>query len=238
MRSHRTSLFEKMPLIAELAAGDALAAQVAKDGWVSCRIENPNCSLNEVVEAVGRRLGTPLSTRARQCVESLSPKTRSDAHANSLSTVHGLGLLPLHTDGSHLLQPPRYVILMCASRGSWPTPTRLLRFRDLGFTAAERARFAAAPFLVRNGRRSFYSTIYAEHRPFIRFDQGCMMPQTPDSAASLAIFTARANDADGTLIDWRVGDAIIIDNWNVLHGRGMGNADAARDRMLLRVSVR
>jgi alpha-ketoglutarate-dependent taurine dioxygenase len=38
-------------------------------------------------------------------------------------------------------------------------------------------------------------------------------------------------------VHWRIGDVLIIDNWNVLHGRGLAGTQASSDRKLFRVSV-
>jgi hypothetical protein len=89
-----------------------------------------------------------------------------------------------------------------------------------------------------SGRRSFYSTILNESRPFVRFDPGCMQAVSLAGfnlakalAASIATFTP-------TTIQWRAGDILIIDNWRVLHGRGLPNTRVSTDRRLLRVAVR
>jgi hypothetical protein len=129
------------------------------------------------------------------------------------------------------------LVLVCVSPGTSPVPTTLIRFRDLKLTASERTRLEAAPFLVRNGRRSFYSAICSPTRMFIRYDAGCMMPQDPKSEACARLIAHRANEIGFTLVHWRTGDFLVIANWTVLHGRGLGNAQASADRKLLRVSV-
>jgi hypothetical protein len=126
---------------------------------------------------------------------------------------------------------------VCASPGTAPVPTSLLRFRDLHATEHERALLEAAPFLVRNSRRSFYSTICSPLRPFIRFDEGCMAPQSKEGEASAKLIARRATEVGVTAVHWRIGDVLIIDNWNVLHGRGLGDTQASSDRKLFRVSV-
>ncbi|WP_456683109.1 TauD/TfdA family dioxygenase [Bradyrhizobium sp. USDA 3311] len=65
-----------------------------------------------------------------------------------------------------------------------------------------------------------------------------MVPLGSDSEASVKIITDRARDIGFTPVHWQTGDVIIIDNWNVLHGRGHSDDQASTDRKLLRVSVR
>jgi hypothetical protein len=217
--------------------GNTLAARVLRDGWFKATVAEMGDDMHSVTEGIAKLLGDPVAGRAGQRIEPLMPTKQARANAKSLSVVHGLGSFPMHTDGAHRLQPPRFVVLLCASPGTSPVPTTLLRFRDLQFTASERARFEAAPFLVQNGRRSFYSTICGRSRPFVRFDAGCMVPQGAESQASAKLIAHRASETGFTVVHWRTGDVLVIDNWNVLHGRGLGVSGPSSDRKLLRVSV-
>jgi alpha-ketoglutarate-dependent taurine dioxygenase len=226
------------PAIDQLSERTGLAARVLKDGWIKSTVAEMNLDPRAAAANVANMLGDPFTGRAGQKAEPLMPTTRSGARAKSLSFVYGLGSIPMHTDGAHLVQPPRFIVLVCASPGSSPVPTTVFRFRDLHVTCSERARFEAAPFLVRNGRKSFYSTICSPGRPFIRFDKGCMVPLGPDGAASVKVIADRAREIGFTTVHWQTGDVIIIDNWNVLHGRGHSDDEASTDRMLLRVSVK
>jgi hypothetical protein len=208
--------------IDQLIDMDNLAARVLRDGWFKSTVTEMGHAMHSAPENIARRLGDPVRGRAGQKIEALIPTEQARANAKSLSVVHGLGSFPMHTDGAHRLQPPRFVVLVCASPGKSPVPTTLIRFRDLQVSASEQAGLEAAPFLVRNGRRSFYSTIYSRCRPFIRYDAGCMMPQGSESEAGLKLIAQRANEVGFTPVHWRTGDVLVIDNWNVLHGRGLG----------------
>ncbi len=220
-----------------LSDGSAVRARALRDGWLKTTVGDLGCCLDTAAGAVARLLGHPIGGRAGRTIETLSPRKQMAAKARSLSVIHGLGPLPMHTDGAYRLEPPRFVILVCTSPGSSPVPTTLTRYRDLRISASERARLEAAPFLVRNGRQSFYSTICGRSRPFIRYDAGCMVPQGMESGTVFHLMAKRARDAGPTLVSWRTGDVLVIDNWNVLHGRGHGPAEASQDRRLLRVSV-
>jgi hypothetical protein len=222
--------------IAIFPDSNALAARVENDGWLKSTVETGD-DLRAAAENIARRLGNPIRGRAGRKIEPLIPTKQTGANAKSLSVVHGLGSFPMHTDGAHLLQPPRFVVLVCASPGTAPVPTTLLRSRDLHTTEQERDLLEAAPFLVRNSRRSFYSTICSRSRPFIRFDEGCMVPQGKEAQASAWLIAHRAKEVGVTAVHWRIGDVLIIDNWNVLHGRGLAGTQASPDRKLFRLSV-
>jgi alpha-ketoglutarate-dependent taurine dioxygenase len=214
-----------------------LAARVLRDGWLISTVTAMGHDIGSAAENIAKRLGEPVTGRAGQTVEPLTPMRQAGAKPKSLSVMHGRGSFPMHTDGAHRLQPPRFVVLVCASPGTAPVPTTLRRFQDVQVTAAERARLEAAPFLVRNGRRSFYSTVCSPARPFIRYDAACMIPQDAESEASARLIARRVTEEGFTSVHWQTGDVLIIDNWNVLHGRGLGSDEASPDRKLLRVSV-
>jgi hypothetical protein len=221
----------------ELPDTNSLVARVLADGWFKSNVTELGHCLRSVGRSIADLLGDSVAGRAGQKIESLTPTQQARAHAKSLSVVHGLGSFPMHTDGAHRLQPPRFVVLVCASPGTSPVPTTLLRFRDLQVNASERARFEAEPFLVLNGRRSFYSTICSRFRPFIRLDEGCMVPQGAESEATIKLIAHRAREVGFTAVHWRTGDVLVIDNWNVLHGRGLGASETSPDRKIFRMSV-
>jgi hypothetical protein len=223
--------------IDQLTDKDNLAACVVRDGWFKSTVIEMGHDMRSAPETIAKLLGNPVTGRAGQKIEPLIPTAQAAANPKSLSVVHGFGSFPVHTDGAHRLQPPRFVVLVCASPGTSPVPTSLIRFRDLKVTASERTRLEATPFLVHNGRRSFYSTICSASRMFIRYDPGCMVPQGSESEASAKLIAHRAKEVGFTAVHWRTGDVLVIDNWNVLHGRGLGVSEASSDRKLLRVSV-
>jgi hypothetical protein len=176
---------------------NALAARVQKDGWLKSTVVETDGSLQEAAETIARKLGNPVHGRAGRKIEPLIPTKQTGANAKSLSVVHGLGSFPMHTDGAHLPQPPRFIVLVCASPGTAPVSTTLLRFRDLHVTEDERRLLEAAPFLVRNSRRSFYSTICSRSRSFIRFDDICMEPQSEEGESHRQADRASHNRSRG-----------------------------------------
>jgi alpha-ketoglutarate-dependent taurine dioxygenase len=64
-----------------------------------------------------------------------------------------------------------------------------------------------------------------------------MVPQGAESAVTAKLIADRANEVGVTFVHWRAGDVLVIDNWNVLHGRGLGLSEASSDRKLLRVNL-
>ena len=141
----------------------------------------------------------------------------------------------MHIDTAHYLRPARYLLLGCANPGQSGTHTRLAPISALRFSTGELSLLTSAAVLVRTGRRSFYSTILDKGRPFLRYDPGCMEPLDARGEKALQI----VGDAIGRITvikhEWRRGEILLIDNWNILHGR---TATAADKRLLFRVSVK
>lgn len=214
-----------------------LARAVCECGWLRLRSEESTHNLAAEALRFARNLGEPLSGRNGSAVEALAPLSVETANPNSLSVLHGLGTFPLHIDGAHCVRPPRFILLACANPGSSPVPTVLSRFRDLHLRDDERRKCESAPFLVRNGRRSFYSSIVDHSRPFVRFDQGCMFPMLVEGEQAIAAVALRAAECGPTTFHWKANDILVIDNWQVLHGRGLSSAMASPDRCILRVSI-
>lgn len=202
------------------------------------RASLPHSHFGDEILSLARALGELCAGRNGQLLERLTPIECNKANRNSLSAAHGASAFPLHIDGAHRPEPPRFVILACERSGPIPAPTVLARFDALDLTSAERHQCETAPFLIRNGRRSFYSTILDSSRPFLRFDQGCMTALSEAASDVSRTIAVRLAKLGPTVIEWAAGDILIIDNWRVLHGRGLPSSIASADRCLIRVSVR
>jgi hypothetical protein len=104
----------------------------------------------------------------------------------------------------------------------------LLEWRRLGFAREELDLLEEAPVLVRNGRRSFYSTILAPGRAFLRYDPGCLEPLDERGRKAIQLIEDRATRALSYAHHWRRSDVLIIDNWRVLHGRSPSDNGSGR----------
>jgi alpha-ketoglutarate-dependent taurine dioxygenase len=214
------------------AIDDALASS----GWyvfTAAGIVN----LSDEVEIVAQQLGEIIPGRGRQRVEHLVPRSASTAYAGSLSSQYGLAALPLHIDTAHWPTPCRYLVMACAAGGPQPTSTVLLDSRQIQLSETESAACDRALFLIRNGRNSFYGSIRENGRPFLRIDPGCMSPLSTDGELALCAFRTERQEATYYRHEWRGGEILVIDNWRVLHGRGIGERTEP-GRVLLRAMVR
>jgi alpha-ketoglutarate-dependent taurine dioxygenase len=208
-------------------------------GWIlfQLRPQTEN-DLQVKLLSLADRLGKPASTRSGGGLcDVLLPTESNVAKSHSLSKVYTVGEFPIHTDTAHWLKPCRFVILACVSPGSARRPTLLLDTRRLPLNEYQSSLLRSTPLRITNGRNSFFSTILAKGRPFVRFDPGCMTATTCEGSKALGVLARQNWPEYIEIIQWEVGTVLVLDNWRVLHGRG--HADCPDfDRSLLRVSVR
>jgi hypothetical protein len=201
---------------------------------MGCWIVLRNCAAD--ILQIARSLGEPVPSRpGRGLVDELTPMPQARAHRRSLSGIYGLGTLPFHIDTAHWLDPCRYVVLSCAEADDADVPTTLLRWDPL-FTRAERQVLAAAIFLVRNGRRSFYACALDHEGRFLRYDPGCLYPVSRGAGDAVVLIEERVERATAVEHVWSKGDVLVIDNWRTLHSRPP--APYGTRRRLCRVLVR
>ena len=208
-------------------------------GWAEFNLtETTEQHLRERLITFAAQFGTPVAMRAGvEICETLKPTETRFAQTHSLSKIHSLGEFPLHVDTAHWLTPCRFLILACLSPGSGHRQTTLLDTNSLPLSHEQTSLLRSAPLRIANGRNSFFSTILAKHRPFVRFDTGCMTPVTPNGEQALDVFSINHWTNYVEAIDWHEGKVAIIDNWRILHGRGRADR-LDDDRTLLRISIR
>lgn len=197
-----------------------LATDLERDGW--CRFASSSEREAAIVLTVDRAvelLGRPAAGRAGATHETIVPRVRSEAHPRSQSAAHGLDALPLHVELSHRMVPCRYVVLGCLDPGRLGSATTTLEWRKLGFTSEEMALLKSAPLLIRNGRKSFYSTAVPRDGRFLRYDGECVEAVNARGCAALETIRARLSSVAPVAHRLQRGDILVIDNWRTLHGR-------------------
>jgi hypothetical protein len=214
-----------------------ITAELLKRGWVKTSdpelVNDPESTLINLAS----QLGEICPGRGGRAIEMLKPINAGTANVNSLSAKHGFGSFPLHTDGAHLSRPPHFIILACRSPGTSPIPTILVRCRDMQLSLPTVRIIESAVFLIRNGRRSFYSSIRNPANDIVRFDEGCMSPIDQAAERARNTFVESLGRTEQIIIDWCIGDVVIIDNWQILHGRGVNPMQASSDRTIIRTGV-
>ena len=199
---------------------ELILTDLERYGW--CRFATSSECEPEIGLAADRAaklLGRPTFGRAGSTHETIVPRVRAEAHPRSQSVKHGLDALPLHAELSHRPVPCRYVVLGCVDPGHSGSATTTLEWRALGFTADEIALLKGAPLLIRNGRRSFYSTALPRDGRFLRYDGECVEAIDARGHAALETIRARLSSVTPTAHRLQRGEVLVIDNWRMLHGR-------------------
>jgi len=210
-----------------------LHAAIRNHGYVSLNAR-PSMSVSQTMQELALYMGgSVVAGRNRKVLETLKTLRANEAPLSSLSRFSGADAQPWHVDGSHLLIPPRYLILGCHSiSGGGAPPTQLLKVKDAGLPLLASRR---ETFTVKNGRSSFYSTIANTDRTWIRFDPACMTAHTEEGRTIFEGLESHSIQPSLNL-EWTVGVILIVDNWTVLHRRG--NASGIGHRTLLRISLK
>lgn len=199
-----------------------LRDHLAHYGWARVPLfADGNSRAAEVQACLDRllgKLGRPIKQRRQTGV--LRPMESEQARPRSLSARHGLGVLPFHCDTAHWPTPARFLALCRTDSAKISVPTRLFDTRQLEMDDIARQRAERAVFLIRNGRKTFYGTILSRHRAFTRVDPECMEPQDEDGERAITMFDIPTGDARIMELHLAPGEALIVDNWRMLHGRG------------------
>lgn len=208
-------------------------------GWWKGKRLGPN--LDDDLCQIANRLGQPVGVRRRRSlVEVLKPKSADLAYANSLSAQYQLSSFPYHVDTAHWPTPCKYIVMGCKSPGSCNRKSLLIDWKSLQLDDSDMNTLKNAVFLVKDGARSFYSSILSDNNQFIRYDIGCMHATGPDSKTALQILSSAFDKSIKIEIEWEEDDILVLDNWRLLHGRGSssGPISPSESRELHRVLVK
>ena len=212
-----------------------LREEANRHGWSSTLLESVGANEDRLAQLCAEVGEVRKRARARGAlVERLMPVAGKLAHIPSLSAIFGYGEFPAHVDGAHEDRPPRYLVLYCVTDAQ-RRATRLYRWTEVQGKMRCPALLQRELFYYRTGRRSFADSIASQSRSFIRFDPGCMLPATTRATSVLADVQASLHQVAPFETIWIPGLVLLIDNWSVLHGRGL--AEREGERVILRASL-
>lgn len=160
----------------------------------------------------------------------LSPKDSNSTTSRSFSFQFGLGEFPLHTDTSYWKIPARYVILY--SKEASETHTSIL---DADCTQEVFLKFKKQKPIFSSMRTNgaVYDMPWIDgSNRYVKYDP-CYMRPANISAAKLVESIEVCHKQLAKKITWKKNQALIIDNWRCLHGRG--NHLKGEPRNLMRI---
>jgi hypothetical protein len=189
---------------------------------------------NEALYAIGSSLGDLVTDPSRRMQAILRPRHSDEVLTRSFSYRHGYGAFPLHTDTAFWSTPARYIILRSIAPSSTTTLVLPKQATDLLFSDSRSNR---AVFWLGTNTGTRYAKVRLEE-PAVgyRFDPNNMRAANEDGKW-LAERVLQAAASELTHIVWTGRNALVIDNWRCLHGRGEV-APHDSNRALLRLYVR
>ena len=201
----------------------ALAHKIMHDelrtrGWTCMKGVKGRSELLELARAMGRPVPSPTG----ELVKELTPKPETQARKGTLSNKYSTGTFPLHTDTAFWSLPSRYLVFR--ARGDVRRHTTILTFADLFRQgAAELRAFAeCSVWLVRTPSESIYCSMkfLSKGHTGWRYDPQCMSPVN-DAAFKVREWLDSVLECTRVeCIPWTSDLAVVLCNWEVLHGRG------------------
>jgi hypothetical protein len=166
-----------------------------------------------------------------QSVFTLKAKLENDAIKGTFSGKHGLNNFPLHTDTAFYKKPARYILMHSVNPSNCDT-TLLLKnsFWDL-MTKSDKIKAERAIYLVKTNQEKFYTSFIFRNNneEGFKYDPSCMSPVNKYAKEFDQIFNEILLKIPLTNIKWSGNKTIVIDNWNILHGRKSAQNDIKRE---------
>jgi len=189
--------------------------------------------------ALGEALGCPVPSPNGEMVKEIRVTTAHEAPLGSQSSIYGTGPFPLHTDTVFWPVPVRYVILR--EIGDTRRLTTVMGFsqlfRECG--AAFSVLAEKSVWIVGTGSKRFYCSLGFRHARSVgwRYDADLMSPANNAAIEVDRVLRPLVASGGGESINWSGDMAVVLSNWNVLHGRGPQPPDEGM-RIIERLYVR
>jgi hypothetical protein len=194
-------------------------------------------SQSELLE-LARSIGHPVPSPTGELLKELTPTPQAHAHRGTLSDTYATGSFPLHTDTAFWPLPSKYIVLRV--RGDIRRPTTILTFADLFREGTDDlcALAERSIWLVRTPSKNFYCSMrfLAGDATGWRYDAQCMSPVNEAALRVKEMLGSLSTCSRVDCIHWTGHSAVVLCNWEVLHGRGPSPPDE-NGRILERVYV-
>lgn len=204
-------------------------------GWTLVKGVSSRAELLEL----GRALGCPVPSPNGEIVKEIRITPAAEAPPGSQSSIYDTGPFPLHTDTVFWPVPVRYVILR--AHGDTRRPTTVKSFSQLLQECDARFSVLAekSVWIVGTKSKRFYCSLRFRHGDLVgwRYDADCMSPANTAAIEVDKVLRPLVNSGRTDCINWSGDTAVILSNWNVLHGRGPEPRDEGT-RIIERLYVR
>lgn len=199
--------------------------QLRTQGWLHLHLDGSDAQASERLHEIGALLAA-----GRGWPRALGPVAELVEREGTCYLTHRADAVPFHTDGAHLHQPTRWLMLWCdrpADRGG-----------DTLVVRGDAVRAALPPALLQRLRRQSVTLRVGDHRtsrPWLAphpddgdevlswFDpelaDGSTVDAGPDTPALLDAVRGAIARLPPWRLAWRHGDLLVLDNLRTLHAR-------------------
>ena len=210
----------------------SISEKLQELGWVCLEIESGTSLLE-----LAAKLGSPTPDASGSMNRFLVAKHQSSAKQNTTSGVYGLSSFPFHTDYAHLDAPPRYLLLRSHFGRSSTATTLLNPLNTFGNAWVDLIKHAT--WRISSGVRSRAGIMHLSRTSHgFRWDPHLMQPLNKLAVSASVDFKHSLHNCPSTHVHtWENSQqALLIDNWHVLHGRG--DATETEHRCMERVFLK
>jgi hypothetical protein len=212
-----------------------LLETVQDRGWAHI----PGVNGSSELLSLAMSLGKPVENARHELISELRVAASADARPLTLSAAFGTGAFPLHTDTAFWPTPARFLVML--AEGDIRRTTTVCSIRRIMESGGYRLMnlIEKSVWIVRgkDGSRYGQMTLSTQSiRSGVRFDRQCMKPAN-DSAREVAAYLD-TGDCAATVehLEWKPHTAVVISNWQTLHGRG-SQPPNEQQRILKRIYV-
>jgi alpha-ketoglutarate-dependent taurine dioxygenase len=206
-----------------------------KNGWMLIDGISSSSDLIELAQEIGSIIRAPNN----EIVKQIRQIPKEKALPESQSSIYGTGPFPLHTDTVFWPLPVRYVLFR--AYGDIRRPTTVKSFSELlqkcnkhFHSLCERSIWYVGPQSNR-----FCCTLKFREDNAIgwRYDPDLMTPVNRAAYEVNKLLKMLVFDKEPYCINWTGNNAVILSNWDVLHGRGPQPFNEG-ERIIERIYVR
>jgi hypothetical protein len=212
-----------------------LIQTIDERGWASIPSVNGSSDLLRLA----RNLGKPVENARHELISVLQVTATTEARPLTLSAIFGTGAFPLHTDTAFWPTPARFLVMLAEGDiRRTTTVCSLRRILDSGGITLMNA-IEDSVWIVRGKGGNHYGqmTLSAKGiRSGVRFDRQCMKPANASAREVAAYFDSDDCATNVEHLEWRPNTAVVISNWQALHGRGSQPVNE-QQRILQRIYV-
>ncbi|AYH36010.1 MULTISPECIES: TauD/TfdA family dioxygenase [Pectobacterium] len=180
-----------------------------------------NCTSLENFLSLARNLGDITYHPNGELYDAVIANDGTDARTGSFSRKFGFQEFPLHTDTAFWAVPARLLVMWSPKAST--SPTTILSWSDIldSFSEYEKKYISDAIFTVHTYECIKYSSLKFNFsgRKGFRYDPNIMHPANKQGEEFVRIFNKIVHEMKLTEIHWTGSNALVLDNWNMLHGR-------------------